>query len=147
MKRCTRQHDGLPFEHRVLGSANLFLSHTLEGYGGFRAGFPQPWNIQLYYAGMTKYTDFPVNVSFTGFWSHQPFVENISSYSLDFSKEYDNRLFYGFGPSYSPELQNWEVHGRIILPLFKNQAFVADYSHFFFNNSTFMNAGWRFYWA
>ncbi|MDI1353194.1 MAG: hypothetical protein PSV35_10590, partial [bacterium] len=70
-----------------------------------------------------------------------------SSYSLDFSKEYNSHLFYDFGPSYLIEQRSMEVHGKLIMPIFKNQALVTQVSHYFFNNSTFFNAGWRIYWA
>lgn len=142
-----RQHNGLPDEHRIEGIANLFLFKNIEYNTGLRIGFGSPWNNKLLYSRLTAYQFFPVNVSFSGFWAHQQVGGPSQSYSLDFSKEYGSRLFYSFGPSYSPTLDNWEIHGRLIWPVFKNQAFVADFSHYYFNNSTFINAGWRLYWA
>lgn len=142
-----RQHDGLPLENRILASTNLYFNRELEWFNGFRAGFGSPWKNQLVYSGATLYTNLPVNVSLTGFWANQEIGGKSSSYSLDFTKEYPSRLFYNIGPSYSPTLKNWEIHGKITLPTYKNQALIADISHFFFNQSTFLNVGWQFYWA
>lgn len=142
-----RQHKNLPFESRAFGSANLYLKRNLEWFGGLRLAFPSIWNTQLLISGFNVYTPLPVNVSVTGFWAFQEVGGYNSSYSLDFSKEYSSHLFYDFGPSYLVEQQSWEVHGRLIFPVFKNQAFVAQGSHYFFNRSTFVNAGWRVYWA
>ena len=142
-----RQHDDLPFENRALVTTNLYLSRNFEWFNGLRAGFSTPWQNQLLFSGLTLYTSLPVNISVTGFWAHQQIGGKSSSYSLDLSKEYASRLFYSFGPSYSPTLKNWEVHGKITLPTFTNQALIADVSHYFFNKSTFLNVGWQFYWA
>lgn len=142
-----RQHNALPFEHRLFGSTNWFLNQNLEWFGGMRWVFPRPWNTELLISGITAYTPTPFNVTLTGFWSFQQIDGYNSSYALDFSKEYDTHLFYGFGPSYLPEQKSWEIHGRVILPLFGNAALVAEGSHYFFNNSTFITAGWRFYWG
>lgn len=142
-----RQHDGLPFEHRLYGSTNLFLQRNLEWFGGARFAFPDQWNTQLLISGINIYTTLPVNIRVTGFWAFQKIGGYNESYALDFSKEYTSHLFYDVGPSYLVQQKSWEVHGRLIFPVFKNQAFVAQVSHFMFNNSTFINAGWRVYWA
>jgi tetratricopeptide (TPR) repeat protein len=141
-----RQHNNLPVEHRIQGNANLYLMSNLKWFGGARDGFPSPWKNQLYYSGLTLLTPLPVDFTFTGFLGNEQIAGISSAYSFDLSKEYVNHLFYDIGTAYSPTLKNWEVHGRIILPTFTNQALVADYSHYFFNNSTFFNAGWRVYW-
>ncbi len=142
-----RQHNALPFEHRGYGSLNVFLNKKLEWFGGLRVGAPSPWKTQLLLSGATVYTPLPVNVTVTGFWAFQQIGGYNTSYSLDFSKEYNNRVFYNFGPSYLIQQKSWEIHGRFILPIFINQALVAEGSHYFFNRSTFVTAGWRVYWA
>ncbi|MDP1604267.1 MAG: tetratricopeptide repeat protein [Legionella sp.] len=142
-----RQHNSLPFEHRAYGSTNLFLSKNFQWFNALRLAFPSPWNAQLLISGVTAYTPLPFNVTVTGFWAFQQIGGKSESYALDFSKEFSNRLFYDIGPSYLPREKSWEIHGRLILPTFKNQAFVAEYSHYVFNRSTFATAGWRFYWA
>lgn len=142
-----RQHDHLPFENRVYGGANLFLKNNLEWFGGVRLIFPDLWNTQLISSGFTAYTSLPFNVTATGFWSFQEIGGFNSSYALDFSKEYLNHFFYDIGPSYLVEQESWEVHGRLVVPVFKNQALLAQCSHYFFNRSTFITAGWRVYWA
>ncbi len=142
-----RQHDHLPFEHRLFGGANYFLAKNLEWTGGFRWGFPYPWNTQLLISGLTAYTSLPVNVTVTGFWSYQQIGGYSSSYALDFGKEYYSHLFYNLGSAYLVEQKSYEVHGRLILPVFKNQALIAQGSHYFFNNSNFVTVGWRVYWA
>nr|HAT8715239.1 tetratricopeptide repeat protein [Legionella jordanis] len=142
-----RQHNARPFEHRVFGSTNWFVLRNLEWFNGLRLVFPMPWTTKLYISGLTLHTNLPVNVSVTGFWSDQKIGGHNSSYSLDFSKEFNKRLFYNVGPSYLVDQQSWEVHGRLILPVFKSQALVAEASHYFFNRSTFIIAGWRIYWA
>ena len=142
-----RDHHGLPFEHRVFGSSNIFLKNNLEWFGGARLSFPSIWNTQLLISGFNIYTSLPVNITATGFWSFQEIGGYSSSYALDFSKEYNSHLFYDLGPSYLVEQQSFEVHGKLIVPVFKNQALVFQGSHYFFNNSTFINAGWRVYWA
>ncbi|RUQ81569.1 tetratricopeptide repeat protein [Legionella septentrionalis] len=142
-----RQHDHLPFEHRLFGAANLFLQKNLEWYGGLRLIFPDIWNTQLLTSGMTVYTNLPVNVSLTGFWAFQEIGGYNSSYSLDFNKEYNNHLFYNFGSAYLVEQKSMEIHGRLIFPVSQNQALMVQGSHYFFNDSTFINAGWRVYWA
>ena len=142
-----RDHHGLPFEHRVFGSTNVFLQRNLEWFGGARIAFPSIWNTQLLISGLNIYTSLPVNVTVTGFWSFQKIGGFSSSYALDFTKEYNSHLFYDFGPSYLVEQKSFEAHGKLIFPVFKNQAFVLQASHYIFNNSTFINAGWRVYWA
>ncbi|KTD60069.1 tetratricopeptide repeat protein [Legionella shakespearei] len=142
-----RQHDHLPFENRVYGGANLFLKNNLEWFGGLRLIFPDLWNTQLISSGFTAYTSWPFNVTATGFWAFQEIGGFNSSYALDFSKEYLNHFFYDIGPSYLVEQESWEVHGRLVVPVFKNQALLAQCSHYFFNRSTFITAGWRVYWA
>jgi tetratricopeptide (TPR) repeat protein len=142
-----RQHDGLPFEHRLYGSTNLYLQPNLEWFGGVRLAAPSIWNTQLLISGLNVYTSLPVNCTVTGFWAFQEIGGYTSSYSLDLSKEYNSHLFYDLGPSYLVEQQSWEVHGRLIFPIFKTQALVFQASHYMFNNSTFINAGWRMYWA
>lgn len=142
-----RDHHGLPFEHRLFGSTNIYLQRNLEWFGGARFAFPSVWNTQLLISGFNIHTSLPVDVRVTGFWSFQAIGGFSSSYSLDFSKELNNHLFYDIGPSYLVEQKSWEAHGRLILPVFKNQALVVQASHYIFNNSTFLNAGWRVYWA
>ena len=141
-----REHNNLPLEHRIQGNANLYLTSKLNWFGGVRDGLPSPWKNQLYYSGLTLLTPLPADVTFTGFLGNEQTAGTSSSYSLDFSKEYASHLFYNIGTAYSPTLKNWDIHGRIIWPTFTNQAFVADFSHYYFNNSSFINAGWRVYW-
>lgn len=141
-----RQHNHLPLENRILGSANYYITSAFQWFGGGRLGTPSPWINQLYYSGLTLFTTLPANVTATGFWAHDEFGGPSSAYSIDLSKQFDDHRFYDIGTAYSPTLKNWELHGRIIWPTFENQAFVADFSHYYFNNSTFINAGWRIYW-
>lgn len=142
-----RQHDGLPFEHRVYGLANIFITDNFQWFNALRIILPNPWNTQLFISGVTAYTPLPFDITLTGFWAQQQIGGKNETYALDFSKEYSNRLFYNVGPSYLPREDSWEIHGRVIVPTFKNQALVAEYSHYFFNKSTFATLGWRFYWA
>jgi tetratricopeptide (TPR) repeat protein len=142
-----RQHNSLPFEHRGYGALNVFVNKRLECFGALRVGSPSPWKTQLLVSGATVYTPFPVNITATGFWAFQEIGGFNTSYALDFSKEYNNRVFYNFGPSYLIQQRSWEVHARVILPIFINQALTAEGSHYFFNKSTFITAGWRVYWA
>lgn len=143
----SRQHNALPFENRVYGAGNLYLNRNLEWFGGTRLAFPDLWNTQLLISGFTAYTPLPVNFTLTGFWAFQQIGGYNSSYSLDLSKEYSSHLFYDFGPSYLIEQASWEIHGKLIVPILKNQAIVVQGSHYMFNNSTFATAGWRIYWA
>jgi Flp pilus assembly protein TadD len=142
-----RQHNKLPFENRTFAAVNLYLNKRIEWFGSMRLAFPRPWNTQLFISGLTAHTPVPVNVTLTGFWSFQQIGGYTSSYALDFNKEFPNRLFYDFGTSFLPQQKSWEIHGRCILPTFRNQALVVEYSHYLFNKSTFVNAGWRVYWA
>lgn len=143
-----RQHDGHPFEHRAFGLGNLFLANNLEVFGGSRLIGSKPWNIKLFLSGLTLYTHLPVNITATGYWAQQQIGGYTSSYVLDLSKEYNNRLYYDIGMSYLPQqLNSWEVHGKLILPIFNNLSLVGECSHYFFNNSTFATVGWRTYWA
>lgn len=142
-----REHDKLELEQRILAVTNVFLNKNVEWFNGFRMAFTSPWNTGLLYSGLTVYTSLPVNVTFTGFWANQENAGKSSSYSLDFSKEYANRFYYNVGPSYSPTLHNWEFHGKLTIPTVTNQAIIADCSHYLFNNSTFVNVGWKIYWA
>lgn len=143
-----RQHNGLPFENRAFGLAGLFLRSNLEWFNGVRIIAPRPWNTRLYISGLTVYTPLPADVTLTGFWTEQQIGGYTSSYVIDLKKEFSNRFFYDLGASYLPQQQgSWEVHGKLILPIFKNQALVSEYSHYFFNNSTYFIAGWRVYWA
>lgn len=141
-----RQHNGLPYESRVFGSTNVFVARNLQWFGGLRVDFPRPWKTQLIISGLTVITPLPVNISLTGFWAFQQIGGYSASYSLDFSKEVNNRFFYDIGPSYLERQKSWEVHGRLIFPIFKNQALVAEGSHYFFNRSTYLTGGWRVYW-
>lgn len=142
-----RQHNSLPFENRAYGAFNFFINNNIQSFSAVRLIFPYPWNTQLYISGVTLYTNLPFNITTTGFWSFQQIGGKSSSYALDFSKEFANRLFYDIGASYLPVQHSPEVHGRLVLPILKDQALVAEYSHYLFNNSTFATAGWRFYWA
>ena len=142
-----RQHNGLAFENRLFGSTNVYLNQNVEWFGGVRWAFPSIWNTQLLISGLNVYTALPVDIRVTGFWAFQQIGGYNSSYALDFSKEYNSHLFYDFGPSYLVEQKSFEIHGKLIFPTFKNQALVLQGSHYFFNNSTFINAGWRVYWA
>lgn len=140
-----RQRTGLPTEHRFNINGNVFVLPRLQIFGGVREGFPFPWNNQLYYSGMMFFTNMPWNVSLTGFWGHEQVGGSSSAYSFDLSKEYYH-AFYDIGTAYSPTLASWQVHGRFILPILKNQSIEANCEHYFFNNSTYLTAGWRFYW-
>lgn len=142
-----RQHNALAFENRLFGTTNFYLKKNLEWFGGMRWAFPSIWNTQLLISGLNLYTSLPVNIRVTGFWAFQQIGGYNSSYALDFSKEYSSHLFYDIGPSYLVEQKSFEVHGKLIFPTSKNQALVIQASHYFFNNSTFINAGWRVYWA
>lgn len=142
-----RQHDGLPFENRLYGSTSLFLKRDLEWFGGLRLAFPDIWDTQLLISGFNVYTPLPVNITVTGFWAFQKIGGYNSTYALDLSKESTDHLFYDMGLSYLVEQSSFEVHGKLIFPVFKNQAFVAEGSHYFFNRSTFITAGWRVYFA
>ncbi len=143
-----RQHNGLPFEHRAFGMGSFFLHPNLEWFNGLRVIAPKPWNTQLYISGLTVYTPLPANVTVTGFWTEQQIGGYSSSYVLDFSKEFSNSFFYDLGTSYLPQQQkSWEIHGKILLPIFRNHALVGEFSHYFFNDSSFITAGWRIYWA
>lgn len=143
----TRQHNNLPLENRVYGFTNLFLQKDVEWFGSVRIAFPERWTTQLFSSGLNVYTSLPVDVSITGFWAFQEIGCFNSSYSLDFSKGYNTHLFYNLGSSYLVEQRSWELHGRLIYPIFKNQSLTLQGSHYFFNNSTFVNVGWRWYWA
>lgn len=143
----TRQHNNLPLENRVYGFTNLFLQKDVEWFGSVRIAFPERWTTQLFSSGLNVYTSLPVDVSITGFWAFQEIGGFNSSYSLDFSKGYNTHLFYNLGSSYLVEQRSWELHGRLIYPIFKNQSLTLQGSHYFFNNSTFVNVGWRWYWA
>lgn len=144
-----RQHNGLPFENWAFAKGGLYLNRAFEVFGGGRLAYPSPWNTELLISGVTVHTDSPVDVRFTGFWAQQEIEGYSSSYVVDFTKEFDNRFFYDLGTSYLylPAQTSWEFHGRFIIPCFKNQAFVTSFSHFIFNSSSFVTAGWRFYWA
>lgn len=144
-----RQHNGLPFENWAFAKGGLYLNRTFEVFGGGRLAYPSPWNTELLISGLTVHTDWPVDVRVTGFWAQQQIEGYSSSYVVDLTKEFNNRFFYDIGTSYLylPAQTSWEFHGRFIIPCFKNQAFVTSFSHFLFNNSSFVTAGWRFYWA
>lgn len=142
-----RQHNSLPFENRIYGTANLYLQRSLEWFGGLRLAFPDQWNTQLLISGLTAHTSLPVNITVTGFWAFQQIGGYNSSYSLDLSKEFGTHFYYNFGPSYLVEQQSWELHGKLIIPFFEKQAMVIQGSHYLFNRSTFVTAGWRVYWA
>ncbi|CAN5456262.1 hypothetical protein BH10PSE19_BH10PSE19_05600 [soil metagenome] len=140
-----RQRNGLTLEQRLAVNANVFVLPRLQVFGGIREGFPFPWNNQLYSSGFTLYTDMPWNISLTGFWGHEQLGGDSSAYSFDLSKEYYH-AFYDVGTAYSPTTSSWQVHGRVILPILKNQSAIANYEHYFFNNSTYFTVGWRLYW-
>lgn len=146
----------------INGSLNLLPN--IQTFGGAQDGFPTPWDNQFYYAGLTYISPYPVNLTFTTFYSTQdldhfieqalmlnpnlnafnPFIKTLA-FSFDLSKEFSDRSFYNVGTSYSPTIPTWEVHGRFIYPTFKNQALEAIGSYYFFNKSVFLNLGWRWY--
>lgn len=142
-----RQHNNLPIESRVGGTGNLYLLNSLQWFGGFWAGFPSPWNNQLYFSGLTYYTPLPFNISATGFWGNQQIGGQNTTYSLDLSKEFANSAFYDVGASYNTTQKFWGYHGRLIFPTFKHQAIEGAVEHYEFNNTTIFSAGWRIYWA
>lgn len=142
-----RQHNNLPIESRVGGTGNVYLWNSLQWFGGFWAGFPSPWNNQLYFSGLTYYTPLPFNISATGFWGNQQIGGQNTTYSLDLSKEFENTAFYNVGASYNTTQKFWGYHGRLIFPTFKHQAIEGAVEHYEFNNITIFSAGWRVYWA
>jgi hypothetical protein len=141
-----RERTQFRVEHRLGANANLFVFNNLQWLVGVRDGFPSPWNNQLYYSGLTLFTNLPVNFSLTGYWGRQQFGGSTSSYSLDFSKEFMNRAYYDVGTSYSPSQLSWETHARVILPIMKNQAIESAYEHLYLNGTTALSLGWRIYW-
>ncbi|WP_133135000.1 tetratricopeptide repeat protein [Legionella rowbothamii] len=142
-----RQHNNLPIESRVGGTGNIFLLNSLQWFGGFWAGFPSPWNNQLYFSGLTYYTLLPFNISATGFWGNQQIGGQNTTYSIDLSKEFANSAFYDVGASYNTTQKFWGYHGRLIFPTFKHQAIEGSVEHYEFNNITIFAAGWRIYWG
>lgn len=142
-----RQHNSLPVESRAGGTGNIYLLSALQWFGGFWAGYPSPWNNQLYFSGLTYYTKLPVNVSLTGFWGNQELGGQTATYALDLSKELANSAFYNLGASYNTTQKFWGYHGRIIWPTFKHQAIEGSIEHYNFNAITIFGVGWRVYWA
>lgn len=142
-----RQHDGLPEESRVGGTGNIYVLAPLQWFAGFWAGFPSPWNNQLYFSGLTYYTNLPFNVSVTGFWGNQQVGGQTTTYTVDLSKEFVNSAFYDIGASYNTTQKFWGYHGRIIGPTFKHQAIESSVEHYDFNNIYIFSIGWRLYWA
>ena len=142
-----RQHNSLPVESRAGGTGNIYLLSALQWFGGFWAGYPSPWNNQLYFSGLTYYTKLPVNVSVTGCWGNQELGGQTATYAVDLSKELANSAFYNLGASYNTTQKFWGYHGRIIWPTFKHQAIEGSIEHYNFNAITIFGVGWRVYWA
>lgn len=147
MSYDVRQHNSLPVESRAGGTGNIYLLSALQWFGGFWAGFPSPWNNQLYFSGLTYYTKLPVNISVTGFWGNQELGGQTSTYVVDLSRELANSAFYNLGASYNSTQKFWGYHGRIIWPTFKHQAIEGSIEHYNFNAITIFGVGWRVYWA
>jgi len=144
-----RERTQLPLENRIAINGNVYLLSNLQWFAGIRDGFPSPWKNQLYSSGLTLFTNAPANISLTGFWGHDEIGGRDDSYSFDFSKEFTKHSFYDVGIAYSPTVlthPSWQIHGRFIWGLFKNQALEAACEHYFFNTSTFIIVGWRVYW-
>ncbi|WP_058534895.1 tetratricopeptide repeat protein [Legionella saoudiensis] len=142
-----RQHNNLPIESRVGGTGNVYLLNSLQWFGGFWAGFPSPWNNQLYFSGLTYYTSLPFNISATGFWANQQIGGQTATYTVDLSKELANSAFYDLGVSYNTTQKFWGYHGRIIWPTFRHQALEGAVEHYQLNNITIFSVGWRVYWG
>lgn len=140
-----RERLKFPVEHRIALNANVFFLDNLQWFIGGREGFPSPWNNQLFLSSLTWYTSLPVNFTLTGYWGIQQTGGGNSAYSFDLSREFANRAFYNAGTSYSPSQKSWSLHGRFILPLFKNQGLEGLYEHDYFNDTTIYSLGWRIY--
>ncbi len=142
-----RQHNSLPVESRAGGTGNIYLLSALQWFGGFWAGYPSPWNNQLYFSGLTYYTKLPVNLSVTGFWGNEELGGQTSTYTVDLSRELANSAFYNLGASYNATQKFWGYHGRLIWPTFKHQAIEGSIEHYNYNAVTIFGVGWRVYWA
>lgn len=142
-----RQHNDFPLEHRAGANANVYLLSTVQWFGGLWSGFSSPWNNQLYYSGFTLYTSLPFNISATAFESHEQLGGSAESYSFDLGKEFAFNSFYNIGTSYNATQKFWGYHGRVILPILKDQALEGAAEHYDFNRITIFSLGWRVYWG
>ncbi len=140
-----RQHLKLNTEYRIGANANLFVLPNWQWLVGVREALPSPWNSELYYLGTTLYTPLPFNVSVTGFLGEEQIGGQSRAYSFDLNKEFSTKTFYDLGAAYSTTQKSWEIHGRLILMIFKNSGLEAYYSHYYFNDTTVGSIGWRIY--
>ena len=150
-----RNHDGLPSEHWLQANVGSYFGDGLQWFLNARESFGDVrWNNQLIQAGL----DIPITASWdvavSGYYAH---LQNNSltflpggyseSYAVnaDIERQGPGNSFFLVGAGYSPDIDNTDVHARLVVPATDRTAILFSIEHVSINNETQATVGWRFF--
>lgn len=150
-----RNHDGLPSEHWLQGNVGSYFAGGLQWFFEVRESFgAAQWNNQLVHAGLmvpiTGYWDVVGSGYFANLQNNFPGITTRSysqnyAVNVDIERQGPGDSFFLVGAGYSPDIDNTDVHARLILPVIDRGAILFSVEHISINNESQITAGWRFF--
>ncbi len=139
-----RDHGALPSEHWLQFGAGSYLTPGLQWFAGFRESFgASQWNSQLLQGGVIQALGDHWDIVGAGYFSsfEKVGLNGVSlgrgfsdAFDVDLNRQGPGNWFVNLGAGYSPDLGTVDVHGRLMLPLNHDNAFVFSLTHISVNN-------------
>jgi len=150
-----RDHSGLPAEHWLQAAAGSYISHDFQWFAGIRESFGAPqWNNQLAQAGLIGTVAKNWEVVGTGYYSTFEIAgpgtashsrDSDYAFALDINRQGPGNSFFNIGAGYSPDIDNFDIHARAVLPVGARNALLLSVEHISVNNEVQATIGWRCY--
>jgi tetratricopeptide (TPR) repeat protein len=150
-----RSHDGLPSEHWLQANVGSYFADGLQWFLNARESFGDVrWNNQLIQAGLDIPLTGPWDVAVSGYFAHSqnsslmfPTGGRRENYAVnaDIERQGPGNSFFLVGAGYSPDIDNTDVHARLVLPVTDRTAFLFSIEHVSINDETQATVGWRFF--
>ncbi len=147
-----RHHDGLPSEHWVQANVGRYFAGGLQWFVGARESFGAArWNTQLVQAGLMVPVTGTWDFVGTGYFARYPKIGLSGGYrenyalNVDVERQGPGNSFFSAGAGYSPDIDNTDVHARIVLPVADRSAVLFSIEHISINNEFQVTGGLRFF--
>jgi hypothetical protein len=150
-----RDHSGLATEHWLQGGVGGYVLDGVQLFAGLRDSFGAPqWDGQLADAGVISSVADGWEVVGTGYFSSYAVQvpggkwhghDTDYAFSADLNRQGPGNTFFNIGVGYSPDLDNFDVHGRAVIPVIAGNALLFSIDHVSINNETQATIGWRFF--
>ena len=125
-----RAHSGLPTEHWIEGSVDVYLTDWLRWFGGYRQAFGAfQYDGHLFRTGVSASLAPSWEVTGTVYDSQQAIFNNYQNLwtgVIDVTYYGSRNLLLTGGVGYSPLIDNLDLHGRAILPVTDQYCPAAD---------------------